>query len=86
MLLLLQAIILGFAAWMLPCFYTYWHYHPYLLQHFNKTFLLYYKVLRMAIDHTQIHRSRSDMSVSIHGKTLKVGKMWLPLLPHKYCV
>ena len=24
-----HAIISCFAAWMLPCFYTFWHFHPY---------------------------------------------------------
>ena len=31
MLLLLHAISPCFAAWM-PCFYTYWHFHPYILK------------------------------------------------------
>ena len=35
MLVLLHALISCLAAYILPCFPTFWHYHPYILQHFN---------------------------------------------------
>ena len=35
----------------------------------------------MVIAHAQIHRSRSDMCVSIHGKTLKVPLQWHTEIP-----
>ena len=42
MLLLLHALIPCVAAYILPLFlYTFWHCHPYILQHFNGNFIPY---------------------------------------------
>ena len=55
MLLLLHAIIPCFTAWMLPCFYTFLHYHLYILQ--NVVFWQHYISGPSMISHNKIKES-----------------------------